>query len=307
MTVAELPWADPVARALRDAQQVELSARYGDDGTPEPPAAAVVVTLVVAVDGVPAACGSLRDVSGEHGPATGEVKRVYVDPPARGLGLARVLMRELEARAVALGWARLVLEAGLQQPEAIGLYLSLGYEPVERYGEWADVPDSRCFAKALAGAGAGASAGAGADAAGRGSRAVPPPVPGPDVEVVLDPRPGALAAVVARVGGRPAGTASLGRPHGLTEGDPGTTAELLGVDVRDGSRRSEVVAAMVRALEAAAMDAGTRAVVLRTSVAEPGALTLYRALGYRPVLPFGDWEGDPLGLYLGRTLTPPAV
>ncbi|VTR77693.1 GNAT family N-acetyltransferase [Cellulomonas hominis] len=299
MTVAEVPWADPVARALRDAQQVELSARYGDDGTPEPPAEAVVVTLVVAVDGVPAACGSLRDVGEEHGPGTGEVKRVYVDPPARGLGLARVLMRELEARAVALGWARLVLEAGLQQPEAIGLYLSLGYQPVERYGEWADVPDSRCFAKALAGA----------DAPRRGARAEPPPVPGPDVDVVLDPHPGgpALAAVVARVGGRPAGTASLGRPHGLTEGDPGTTAELLGVDVRDGSRRSEVVAAMVRALEAAALGAGTRAVVLRTSVGEPGALALYRALGYRPVLPFGDWEGDPLGLYLGRALTPPAA
>jgi GNAT superfamily N-acetyltransferase len=292
VTVADVPWDDPVARALRDAQQVELSARYGDDGTPEPPAGSVVATLVVALDGVPAACGSLRDVSGEHGAGTGEVKRVYVDPGARGRGLARVLMRELEARALALGWTRLVLEAGLQQPEAIGLYLSLGYEPVERYGEWADVPDSRCFAKALPGT-------------PRTEPEVGTVPPGVVVEVVRDDD----VAVVARLDGRVVGSATLVRPHGATDPgpDPATTGRLHGVHVAPEVLGPGVAAAMVRALEAEALAAGLRDVVVEASTREPGALALYRALGYRPVLPFGDREGDPSGLYLARTLAPPAV
>jgi GNAT superfamily N-acetyltransferase len=287
-----VPWDDPVARALRDAQQVELSARYGDDGTPEPPAGSVVATLVVALDGVPAACGSLRDVSDEHGAGTGEVKRVYVDPAARGRGLARVLMRDLEARALARGWTRLVLEAGLQQPEAIGLYLSLGYEPVERYGEWADVPDSRCFAKALPGT-------------PRAEPEVGTVPPGVVVEVVRDDD----VAVVARRDGRVVGSATLVRQHGVTDRgpDPVPAGRLHGVHVAPEVPGSGVAAAMVRALEAEALAAGLRDVVVEASIREPGALALYRALGYRPVLPFGDWEGDPDGLYLARTLAPPAA
>lgn len=212
VTVTAVPWADPVARALRHAQQVELSARYGDQGTPEPPAEHVALTLVLALDGELVGCGSLRDLGdvAEHASGTGEVKRVYVAPEVRGRGLARTLMHALEARAADRGWTRLVLEAGLQQPEAIGLYLSLGYRPVARYGEWADVPDSRCLAKGLGGA---------AVAAAHGST-VPDGAPGPG---------------------------------------------LLRVDPRD-----------------------------------PGALDRALASGYRPVLPFGAWQDDAWGLYLGR-------
>ncbi len=147
VAVAEVPWTDPAAVALRRAQQVELSARYEDDGTPEPPEQQVALTLLVTRGGEPVACGSLRDVGAELGAGTGEVKRVYVAPGARRRGLARVLMAELEARAPVLGFTRLVLEAGIRQPDAIALYRSLGYRPVERYGEWADDPESRCFAK----------------------------------------------------------------------------------------------------------------------------------------------------------------
>lgn len=185
VTVTAVPWTDPVARALRHAQQVELSARYGDGGTPEPPAEHVVLTLVLALDGVPVGCGSLRDLGdlAEHASGTGEVKRVYVAPEVRGRGLARTLVHALEARAADRGWTRLVLEAGLQQPDALGLYLSLGYRPVARYGEWADVPDSRCLAKALGGPAATATAADGA--------------PGPAL-LRVDPRePGALDRALA--------------------------------------------------------------------------------------------------------------
>ncbi|WP_276513213.1 GNAT family N-acetyltransferase [Cellulomonas hominis] len=325
---------------MRRAQQAELSARYGDGGTPEPPAEHVVVTLLLALDGVPVGCGSLRDLGAEpeHGPGTGEVKRVYVAPSARGRGLARTLVHALEDRAAALGWTRLVLEAGLQQPEAIGLYLSLGYAPVERYGEWADVADSRCFAKAV---GSGARGPAPRSPAPAGTlRVAVVPYADPDAAALRDAmdaesllaypeveaavatrgRFGAvdaalgsavLVTVLARLDGRPVGCASLGRLHGSGGPagpagpaglDAATTGELRRVFVHPDVRRAGVAAALVRALEAEARALGLRDLVLETGIRQPAALALYRSLGYRPVLPFGRWQGDALGLYLGRTL-----
>lgn len=335
VSLTEVPWTDPAARDLRAAQQVELSARYGD-GTPEPHTDDVAVTVLLAVDGVPVGCGSLRDVSAEHGSGIAEVKRVYVAPGWRGRGLSRLLMRDLESRATARGMTRLVLEAGLQQPEAIGLYLSIGYLPVPNYGEWAGVADSRCFAKDAGPRTADPLRPGGMTPTALGPTDVAPgAVPRLRIEAVPDADPEAaalrqqmddeglpadpevavaqmLVTVLARYDGRAVACASLSRPHGLAEhdpvtgGDPGTTGELRRVYVRPEARRSGVAGALVRALERQATDAGLRAVVLATGIRQPGALSLYRALGYRPVFPFGAWEGDLLGLYLGRALMPAA-
>jgi putative acetyltransferase len=59
-----------------------------------------------------------------------EIKRVWIDPSARGLGLSRKLMTVLENEARALGFKIARLETGISQPEALGLYRALGY--VER-------------------------------------------------------------------------------------------------------------------------------------------------------------------------------
>ena len=64
-------------------------------------------------------------------PGTAEIKRVWVDPQRRRQGLAARVMQELEAQAVRQGYGRLYLTTGSQQPEAIGLYLSLGYTALE--------------------------------------------------------------------------------------------------------------------------------------------------------------------------------
>jgi GNAT superfamily N-acetyltransferase len=56
------------------------------------------------------------------GPATGEVKRLWVDPARRGHGIARALMAALEASASELGFTALSLETGHRQPEAVALY-----------------------------------------------------------------------------------------------------------------------------------------------------------------------------------------
>jgi GNAT superfamily N-acetyltransferase len=79
----------------------------------------------------------------------GEVKRLFVAPGARRLGVARALMRQLEARAVARGLAAIVLETGTAQPEALALYESLGFHQIANYGIYPDDPRSRCYAKHL--------------------------------------------------------------------------------------------------------------------------------------------------------------
>lgn len=70
-------------------------------------------------------------------------------PAARGKGLSRVLLAELERRAVAAGRCRLVLETGTEQPEAIALYSSSGYTETAHFGVYRCEPGSRCFSKDL--------------------------------------------------------------------------------------------------------------------------------------------------------------
>jgi ribosomal protein S18 acetylase RimI-like enzyme len=72
-------------------------------------------------------------VPGEH-PV--EIKRMYVVPEARGLGLARRLLTELERLAVAAGADWMVLESGQAQPEALSLYRSAGYADIAAFGHY---------------------------------------------------------------------------------------------------------------------------------------------------------------------------
>jgi GNAT superfamily N-acetyltransferase len=67
----------------------------------------------------------------------------------RGRGVARALLARLEQAALDDGHMAIWLETGTEQPEAIALYESSGYAPIEPYGEFADDPRSRCYAKVL--------------------------------------------------------------------------------------------------------------------------------------------------------------
>ena len=78
-----------------------------------------------------------------------EVKKVYVPPHERGRGISRLLMLELEAIARERGVTRLVLQTGPLQPEAVGLYQSLGYRAIEPYGGYGVMPGALCFEKLL--------------------------------------------------------------------------------------------------------------------------------------------------------------
>ena len=62
-----------------------------------------------------------------------EAKRLWVHPDARGFGLARRLMAELEQQARALGYRRLNLDSHTALAPAIALYRSMGYADCAAY------------------------------------------------------------------------------------------------------------------------------------------------------------------------------
>ncbi len=93
----------------------------------------------------PVACGALRIV----GSGIGEVKRIYVRPDARGQGIARLFLGTLERAASEQGLSTLRFETGVQQPEAIALYESVGYHRIACFGEYIYNPDSVCFQKSI--------------------------------------------------------------------------------------------------------------------------------------------------------------
>ncbi len=135
----------PEAAGLLAAFDADMERRYpGSEQSAADPAqfaGPVGVFLVEETDGRAVACGGLRP----HGTDAGEVKRVWVDPGARGRGLARHVLAALVAHARQHGLARLVLECGTGQPEALALYASEGWTPVPAYGQYRDDPRCRCY------------------------------------------------------------------------------------------------------------------------------------------------------------------
>lgn len=77
----------------------------------------------------PVGCGALKF----HAEAPSELKRMWVAPRVRGLGVGRRLLNELEAHARQAGVAVLRLETNRALTEAIELYRRAGYEEVEAF------------------------------------------------------------------------------------------------------------------------------------------------------------------------------
>lgn len=158
MIIRRVSFDHPDAVKLNDEVQAEYSVRYGDDGdaTPMDPAhfEAPAGLYLIAYDehGRAVATGGWRsqDTNDEgYQDGDAEIKRMYVTPEARGLGLARRILADLESDARAGGRARMVLETGAKQPEAVALYTSSGYEPCAKFGYYRFHDLSLCFAKPL--------------------------------------------------------------------------------------------------------------------------------------------------------------
>lgn len=93
------------------------------------------------------ACGSYKRMDDDG--LYGEVKRVFVDPPFRGRGLAALVMQQVESRARSAGLALMRLETGIHQPEALQLYRRLGYKVREPFGKYRPDPLSLFMEKNL--------------------------------------------------------------------------------------------------------------------------------------------------------------
>ncbi|MFJ4472810.1 GNAT family N-acetyltransferase [Streptomyces sp. NPDC089424] len=158
MNIRLVPFDHPDAVKLNDEVQAEYHERYGDGGDAtvldpsdfRPPNG--VYLIAYDESDRPVATGGWRsqdknDEGNENGDA--ELKRMYVIRELRGRGLARRMLAALEEDARAAGRVRMVLETGTEQPEAIALYSSSGYEPCTKFGYYRFHESSRCFAKPL--------------------------------------------------------------------------------------------------------------------------------------------------------------
>jgi DNA-binding MarR family transcriptional regulator/GNAT superfamily N-acetyltransferase len=140
--LVEIKAVDP---AHRDAQfclheyVVELGRRFDTGFDPassisaelnelRPPAG---VFLVATLRAEPVGCGGLKF----HGDEPTELKRMWVAESARGLGIGRRLLTELESRAAADGAHVIRLETNKTLTEAINLYRSAGYREVEAFND----------------------------------------------------------------------------------------------------------------------------------------------------------------------------
>ena len=108
-----------------------------------------VAFFVLRYDGTAAACGGVQLFSQESGEEFGEIKRMYVRPAFRGLGLAKAMLAHLESYTHSQGVELLRLETGIYQTEAIGLYEQMGYTRTGPFGPYTDDPLSLLYEKRL--------------------------------------------------------------------------------------------------------------------------------------------------------------
>jgi len=104
-----------------------------------------IAFVVARLDGRAAGCGGIKWLDD----GTAEMKRIFVRDDARGHGLGRRIMAMLEELAAARPVARLYLETGPLNTEAVGLYQSLGYRTCGPFSDYQDNPHSLFMTKDL--------------------------------------------------------------------------------------------------------------------------------------------------------------
>ena len=103
-----------------------------------------VAFFVVYHDGLPAGCGGVQ-LFADYA----ELKRMFVRPQFRGLGLGKRLVTHLSEYAHQHGMRVLRLETGIAQTEAIALYQGFGFQRIPPFGDYREDPVSLCFEKQL--------------------------------------------------------------------------------------------------------------------------------------------------------------
>jgi putative acetyltransferase len=139
----------PDARLLIDALEAQLEPYYPKTSrhgySVEKLIQQGVAFFVTRQDGIPAGCGGVQFFGREYG----EIKRMFVRPQFRGLGLAKLMLNLLEAYTRANHIPMLRLETGIHQTQAISLYEKMGYRFIPPFGEYVEDRLSRFFEKRI--------------------------------------------------------------------------------------------------------------------------------------------------------------
>jgi len=131
--------ADADARACIKAYLAELAERFesgfdttrgpsADPGELVPPSG---LFLLARLDGEALGCAALKRIGAD----IGEIKRMWVSPSARGLGIAQRLLDALEQYAAAMGMSTLRLDTNRTLTEARALYARNGYREIPAYND----------------------------------------------------------------------------------------------------------------------------------------------------------------------------
>ncbi|MDQ0510425.1 bifunctional helix-turn-helix transcriptional regulator/GNAT family N-acetyltransferase [Ancylobacter amanitiformis] len=87
--------------------------------------------IVALLDGLPLGCVGVKGTGG----GLAEIKRLWVAPSARGLGISRQLMTAAEKAARDLSIRVLRLDTSSALPEAVQLYRKTGWTEIERFND----------------------------------------------------------------------------------------------------------------------------------------------------------------------------
>ena len=139
------------ALALLREAAIEARALYPEQVSPDtpwpgnPPTPPRGVYLLACRAGTPIGMAALQPIDA----TAAEIRRMYVLKPFRRIGVARMLLIELERWARQFDYSIMRLETGERQLPAMRLYEACGFERIAAFGPYTDDPTSICYEKAL--------------------------------------------------------------------------------------------------------------------------------------------------------------
>jgi DNA-binding MarR family transcriptional regulator len=119
------------ARWCLSQYAAELDERFPEGFDPGVWPADATRFVIARIDGQPAGCGVLKTLS----PEVGELARMWVDRPHRGLGIASRILAALEQQAAELGFTTVRLDTNRALDEAKAMYAGAGYAEIPRYND----------------------------------------------------------------------------------------------------------------------------------------------------------------------------
>jgi len=161
LRLVRVPWLDARAVELRHAMDDEMNALYSDLTLSATDEENAEVARALAVEDSDILTSILVVDDNDDERAVGhtalrpygddlEVKKVFVTPEYRGRGISKTLMSAVEEIARERGVTSLVLQTGNRQPEAIALYIAVGYREIPVFPPYDVMDVSVCFGKDLA-------------------------------------------------------------------------------------------------------------------------------------------------------------